>query len=58
MTYEEVKAELLKMDEITLMELLQVSSEDLLDKFDERLVANYPYVYEQVTGESLGGYDA
>lgn len=54
LTYEEVKEELMKLDEITLMELLQVSSEDLIEKFDERLLANYPFIYQQITGEDLG----
>ena len=54
MTYEEIKAELLMLDEITLLELLQVTSEDLVAKFDEKLMANYPYIYFQVTGEVFG----
>tara|TARA_R110000787_G_scaffold156933_1_gene270887 strand:- start:27 stop:191 length:165 start_codon:yes stop_codon:yes gene_type:complete len=53
MTYEEVKEALLLLDEITLMELLQVTSEDLVDKFDEKLTEHYPFIYEQVTGETL-----
>tara|TARA_R110000796_G_scaffold19524_3_gene58519 strand:+ start:105 stop:278 length:174 start_codon:yes stop_codon:yes gene_type:complete len=54
LTYEEVKEKLLMLDEVTLMELLQVSSEDLVDNFDDKLLANYPFIYEQITGESLG----
>jgi|TARA_R110000803_G_scaffold51629_2_gene106601 hypothetical protein len=48
MEYVEVKQKLLLLDEITLMELLQVTSEDLIDKFEDKLLANYPYIYNEV----------
>lgn len=53
-TFEEVKEKLLELDEITLMELLQVTSEDLVDNFDDKIIENYPFIYRQVTGEDLG----
>jgi hypothetical protein len=53
-TFEEVKERLLELDEITLMELLQVTSEDLVDNFDDKIIENYPFIYRQVTGEDLG----
>jgi hypothetical protein len=53
-TFEEIKERLLELDEITLMELLQVTSEDLVDNFDDKIIENYPFIYRQVTGEDLG----
>ncbi len=35
LTFEEVKARLKRLDEITLLELLGLSSEDLVDRFDD-----------------------
>lgn len=51
MSFEEIKAELRKLDEVTLLELLQVSSEDLVEKFEQAIINNYPYIYEQIVGE-------
>jgi len=54
-TFEEIKEELLLLDEVTLLELLQITSEDLVDNFDDKILENYPFIYRQVTGEDLGG---
>lgn len=51
MSFEEIKAELRKLDEVTLLELLQVSSEDLVEKFEQAIINHYPYIYEQIMGE-------
>ena len=35
--YEEIKERLKRLDEITLMEVLEISSEDLVERFDDRI---------------------
>lgn len=52
MTFAEIKAELLRLDEVSLLELLQISSEDLVDKFEENIIMHYPYIYEQLSGDA------
>jgi hypothetical protein len=52
-TYEELKDKLVILDEITLMELLEITSEDLVAKFQDRIERNYDDIYFKVTGECL-----
>lgn len=37
LTFEEIKEKLTQLDEITLMETLQITSEDLVNKFADRI---------------------
>lgn len=41
LTFEEVKERLKSLDEITLLELLELSSEDLVDRFDDIIEDNF-----------------
>lgn len=43
-TLKELKDRLKALDEITLMELLDVTSEDLVDRFNDTIENNYTYL--------------
>lgn len=53
MTFEEVIEELEKYDEIALLELLGVTSSDIVDKFKDDIISNYPYIYYVITDTPL-----
>ena len=53
MTFEEVIEELEKYDEIALLELLEITSSDIVDKFKDDIINNYPYSYYIVTDTPL-----
>lgn len=53
MTFEEVIEELGKYDEIALLELLGITSSDIIDKFKDDIISNYPYIYYAVTDTPL-----
>ncbi len=40
-TLTELNEKLIRLDEVTLMELLEVSSEDLVDRFEDRIEERY-----------------
>ncbi len=42
--------QLRSLDEVTLMELLEVTSEDLVDAFIDRIEDNLSFIYSQLTG--------
>lgn len=46
-TLQELKDKLSKLDEVTLLETLEISSEDIVNRFDDYIENNY----EQLTGE-------
>lgn len=50
LTIEELKEALKKLDEITLLEALEISSEDLVENFDYIIEENYYKVHELVVG--------
>lgn len=52
-TFEEVIEELEKYDEIELLELLGITSSDIVDKFKDEIINNYPYIYYIVTDTPL-----
>jgi hypothetical protein len=41
MTIEELKERLLLVDEITLLEVLEIDAEDLVNKFEDLIIDNY-----------------
>jgi sigma54-dependent transcription regulator len=53
LTIEELKENLIKVDEITLMEALEVSSEDLVENFDYIIEENYYKLHELVMGYGM-----
>lgn len=48
MTFEELLDALKRLDEMTLLELLEVSSEEIVEKFRDEIEENYDYFYGQV----------
>ena len=42
--------QLRSLDEVTLMELLEVTSEDLVDAFIDRIEDNLSFIYSHLTG--------
>lgn len=46
-TIQELKDKLMALDEVTLMETLEITSEDLVNRFTDYIEANY----DQLTGE-------
>lgn len=55
LTIEELKEALKKLDEITLLEALEISSEDLVENFDYIIEENYYKVHELVVGYGSEG---
>lgn len=49
LTLEEIKERLKRLDELTLLELLEVSSEELVERFDDIIEDNYERYEEEVT---------
>ncbi len=48
LTFEEIKERLKQFDELTLCEILEISSDDLVERFDDIIEENIEYFYEQV----------
>ena len=42
-TLQELKEKLMQLDEVTLMELLEITSEDLVNRFADYIENNYDY---------------
>ena len=42
-TIQELKQKMMQLDEVTLMELLEVTSEDLVNRFSDIIENNYDY---------------
>ncbi len=53
----ELFEELRKMDEISLLELLELTSEDIVDAFIDKIVDNKEKLYKHVILESDAPYD-
>ena len=53
LTIQELKEHLVSLDEITLMEALEVSSEDLVENFDHIIEDNYYKLHELVMGYGM-----
>ena len=51
-TFEELKERLKQLDELTLLDLLGVTSEELVEKFEDTIEEDFDYYYEQVKEES------
>jgi len=48
MDYQELLEELVHVDEVTLMELLEITSEDLVERFSDRINENLKKVYRYI----------
>lgn len=49
LSFEEIKERLKQYDEVTLLEILGVSSEELVERFDDLIEDQIEYFHEQVT---------
>lgn len=47
-TFTELSEYLKSLDEVTLMELLEISSEDLVDRFSDIIETKYDYLLTQI----------
>lgn len=56
MTKFELLHKLRNTEEVTLMELLGITSDDLVDAFLDRIDENYEYLQEQLEDRVLYGY--
>ena len=48
LTFEELKEELCKMEETELLELLDIESEELVEKFQDKIEDNFDKLIEEV----------
>ena len=51
LTYAELMERLKKVDEVSLLEILDISSEDIVDKFEERISTNIEYLMAELEDE-------
>ena len=51
-TYHELKERLKTLDEISLMEILEISSEDLVDRFDDKIEEKYDFLQSEFQSEA------
>lgn len=51
MTLEDIKTALMKMDEITLLEVLEISSEDLVNRFEDFIEARADELEEDLEAD-------
>lgn len=52
LTFEEVKERLKKLDEVTLLEVLDISSEDLVERFEDLIEAKCDDLEEELSDSS------
>ena len=52
LTFEEVKEQLKNLDEITLMEVLGLSSEDLVERFEDRIENKLDELLEELEDDN------
>lgn len=50
-TLEELKEKLLRLDEISLIELLRISADDIIDRFDDLIEDNYDRLTQEFEEE-------
>jgi len=48
LTFNDIKHKLRLLDEITLMEVLEISSEDIVDKFEDRIEMRLDYLTDEL----------
>lgn len=51
LTFNDIKHKLRLLDEITLMEVLEISSEDIVDKFEDRIEMRLDYLTDEFEGD-------
>lgn len=52
LTFSDVKNKLTMLDEITLMEVLEISSEDIVERFEDKIEQRLDYLSEEL-GEMM-----
>ena len=51
LTFEDVVIKLKQIDEVSLLEVLQISSEDIVDRFEDRIESRYDYLIDELQDE-------
>lgn len=54
LTFEELVERLKGFDELTLLEMFELSSEEIVELMRDEIEINYDYYYEQITEEKPG----
>jgi hypothetical protein len=52
LTFEEIKERLVKLDEITLLEILDISSEDIVERFSDLIELKQDDLEEELSDEA------
>lgn len=52
MTFAELVRQLKEYDELTVLELLEISAEDILERFPDKIEERFDYLEEQVSEET------
>jgi hypothetical protein len=52
LTIEDLKDKLKKVDEISLLEVLEISSEDIIDRFEDIIINKHGYLVEEFEDET------
>lgn len=48
LTYEEIKEKLSRYDEVTILEVLEINTYDILDKFEDRILDNLDVLADEL----------
>ena len=51
LTYEEIKEKLSRYDEVTILEVLEINTHDILDKFEDKVLDNLDLLAEELEEE-------
>lgn len=49
LTLEDLKEKLMREDEVSLLEILEINSEDLIERFDDKIDLKYDQLIEEYT---------
>ena len=52
LTYEEIKEKLSRYDEVTILEVLQINTYDILDKFEDKILDNLEILAEELENDN------
>lgn len=53
LTLEDLKEKLMREDEVTLLEILEINSEDLVERFDDKIELKWDQLIEEYDEEDL-----
>ena len=52
LTYEEIKEKLSRYDEVTILEVLNINTYDILDKFEDKILDNLEILAEELESDN------